>query len=113
VTRYNINTIPVKNIWYIMSIYSLDQASTILDAFAAWQSSNTDPKASVVFLFSLQAITFGLIYNEHRTERPAAFQQFSGLPSPLMTPVPESNGTVFILNQITAAGATGQPTAPR
>jgi FAD/FMN-containing dehydrogenase len=112
VTGYNIHTIPVKNIWYTLSIYSLDQASTILDAFAAWQSSNTDPKASVVFYFSLQAVTLGLIYNEH-AERPAAFQQFYALPPALVTAVPESNGTAYTLNQITAAVSTGQPTAPR
>lgn len=108
VTRYNLRTIPVKNIWYESMVFSIDKATALLDAFATWQSSS-DTKASVALVISLNAIIVGLVYLRS-TERPSVFQPFYEIP-PLFPAVPPTNGTVLALSQIT--GASSVSTSPR
>ncbi|KAL9118079.1 MAG: hypothetical protein Q9187_005380 [Circinaria calcarea] len=39
VTQFDLYTIPVKNIWYQVEIYTTDQVPALLDAFAQWQEN--------------------------------------------------------------------------
>jgi hypothetical protein len=109
VTRFDLHTIPIKDIWYQLSVHSLDQAPALLDAFAAWQMS-PDDKGSVAMIISLSSIVVGLIYSRP-VEKPATFDAFYNI-TPLVTIVPSSIGTVQKLNLLGGSSSSDQP-APR
>jgi len=63
VTRFDLRTIPIKNIWYQLNVHSLEQAPALLETFADWQKS-PDDKGSVAMIISLTSIVVGLIYSK-------------------------------------------------
>lgn len=101
VTRYDLYTIPVHEVWYQINVYPTDQADAVLDAVAEWQSNSgsSDPKGSLSFIIGLQAITLGLIYGEPRASPPSTFAPFYAL-EPLPVSIPATNGTFAALNAI-------------
>ncbi|KAK3935413.1 bifunctional solanapyrone synthase [Diplogelasinospora grovesii] len=105
VTRFNLYTIPVHDIYYDLVLYSADQIPGLLDAFASWQNGSGgvfDVKGTVAMIVGLEYATVGFIYSSPQTKRPAAFDAFAGIP--VMTVViPPSNGTVWSLTQIIGA----------
>ncbi|KAF1834788.1 FAD-binding domain-containing protein [Decorospora gaudefroyi] len=107
VTRFDVHTIPVKNIWFQLNIHSLEQAPLLLEAYAAWQQS-PDNKGSVAMIISQTSITLGLIYSQP-TEKPETFAPFYDI-TPLKTVVPPNISTVKALSKMTGALA---PAAPR
>ncbi|ROV92195.1 hypothetical protein VMCG_09279 [Cytospora schulzeri] len=94
VTRYDLYTVPVHNIWYEVLAVSNDNAHAVLDAFAMWQNTtaSTDTKGTVALALGLQSITLGFVYSEPVAERPAIFDAFKDI-TPLVTAVPPTNGT--------------------
>ena len=99
VTRFDLYTIPVRNIWYQVAIYTPDQVPTILDAFAEWQVKGaSDVKSTVALIIGLESTTIGLIYSSP-TDKPEAFDPFYTIP-PATVAVPATNGTVWSLTQI-------------
>lgn len=108
VTKFDLNTIPIKDIWYQLSVHSVDQAPALLEAFATWQKS-PDTKGSVAMVISLTSIIVGLIYSRP-TPKPETFNAFYNI-TPLVTAVPSSIGTVQKLNLL--GGSTGASTALR
>lgn len=101
VTRYDLYTVPVHDIWYEVLAVSNDDAHAVLDAFAVWQNTtaSSDTKGTVALVLGLETITFGFIYSEPVTERPSAFAAFSGVKL-LITAVPPTNGTVASISAI-------------
>ncbi|TVY40960.1 Bifunctional solanapyrone synthase [Lachnellula cervina] len=92
VTRFDLNTVPVGQIWYQVTVYSVDQAHEVLDAFVEWQNNGaSDVKSTVALIMGLQSITVGLIYSEP-TEQPSAFAPFYSLTA-LAVAVPGTIGT--------------------
>lgn len=107
-TRFDLYTIPVKNIWYQVAIYTPDQAPAILDAFAEWQEKGaSDLKSTVALIVALETVTVGLIYSAP-AEKPAAFDSFYDIPA-VAVAVPPTNGTVLSLTQILASTFPNTP----
>ena len=99
---------PIKNIWYQVSVHSPDQVPDILDAFAKWQSKEAaDIKSTVALIITLESVTLGLIYSAP-SEKPAAFAPFNDIPA-LTVAVPPTNGTVNSLTQILGTTFSNTP----
>ncbi|KAH8590930.1 hypothetical protein B0O99DRAFT_633847 [Bisporella sp. PMI_857] len=109
VTRYDLYTVPVWEIWGELSVYSTDQAFDVLAAFDRWQENgSSDVKSSVVLSITLDSILVGLLYSEPLTERPSAFDAFSSL-TPLVIPVPAMNMPFTAIIQIVGATSPSTP----
>ncbi|KUI73940.1 Bifunctional solanapyrone synthase [Cytospora mali] len=110
VTRYELYTIPVHDIWYEVLAVSNDNAHAVLDAFALWQNTtaSSDTKGTVALVMGLQSITLGFIYSEPAAERPAAFAAFNNI-TPLVTAIPPTNGTVASISAILSSTSSGPP----
>ncbi|KAH9992264.1 FAD-binding domain-containing protein [Xylariaceae sp. FL0662B] len=94
VTRYDLYTVPVRDIWHQWAIYPVDQAVAILEALVQWQKEGaSDTKSTVALIIGLDNIILGLVYSTP-ADRPSAFAPFYKLQPPLMFPVPATNGTV-------------------
>ncbi|EUC42424.1 hypothetical protein COCMIDRAFT_39532 [Bipolaris oryzae ATCC 44560] len=92
VTRFDLYTIPVLEIWGTVQIYPADMALKLIEAFDEWQLNGaSDIKSSVAFAIGLDFITLGLIYSEATTS-PPAFAPFQNL-KPLQVVVPPMNTT--------------------
>ncbi|KAK6204021.1 hypothetical protein LQW54_008594 [Pestalotiopsis sp. IQ-011] len=110
VTRYDLNTVPARNIWYQVAIYSVDQAPAILEAFAEWQTSGAaDVKSTVALIINLDSIILGLLYAEPSEQEPGAFTSFDSLPEPLMFALPATNGTVAGLTDFLGSAFSAEP----
>ncbi|KAL8859642.1 MAG: hypothetical protein Q9178_003756 [Gyalolechia marmorata] len=99
VTRFDLYTIPVKNIWFQVTIYTPDQVPAILEAFAQWQNQGaSDVKSTVALIVGLEATTVGLIYSAP-ADKPEAFDPFYSIP-PAVVAVAPGNNTVLGLTNI-------------
>ncbi|KAJ6199365.1 hypothetical protein J3E72DRAFT_215880 [Bipolaris maydis] len=102
VTRFDLYTIPVLEIWGKVQIYSTDMAFKLLEAFDEWQQNGaSDTKSSVAFEIGLDYITLGLIYSEPTTS-PTAFAAFEDI-EPLQVVVPPINTTFSNVYNILSA----------
>ncbi|KAF7594710.1 hypothetical protein BBP40_008603 [Aspergillus hancockii] len=108
VTRFDLYSIPVNNIWYQMGIYQIEQVPSIFEAFAEWQNNSSDVRATVALIVSLDIVTLGLIYSEPSSQQPTCFAPFSDIPA-ITYAVPPTNGTVLALTQILGAAASSYP----
>jgi hypothetical protein len=106
VTKFDLHTIPVKDIWYQLNVHSVDQAPALLEAFATWQES-PDNKGSVAMIISLTSIIVGLIYSRP-VEKPETFKAFYNI-TPLAVAVPSSIGTVQSLNLLGGSSSSAAP----
>jgi FAD/FMN-containing dehydrogenase len=106
VTRFDFRTVPIKDIWFQLSLYSPDQAHALLDAFAAFQQVD-DPKASVILSLSPTIAKVGLVYAAP-VAQPAAFNAFYSVPV-LEVALPGTLGTVMQLNNIIATLQNSTP----
>ncbi|KAF2753655.1 FAD linked oxidase-like protein [Pseudovirgaria hyperparasitica] len=96
VTRFDLNTITVRDIWYSIRAYAVESADHVLDTHAAWQmDGGRDPKATVALVISLDVITLVLVYSEP-VQNPPAFAAWDNL-STAAVPVPPTLGTVASL----------------
>lgn len=108
VTRFDLYTVPVYDIWCQVAVYSPDQAFDVLDAFSQWQAEGaSDLKSVVGLILGLDSITIGLIYSAP-TDLPSVFAPFYDL-EPLQVAVPPTNATFAIMSQILGAAF---PTTP-
>lgn len=102
VTRFDLYTIPVRNIWFQATGYSLTELPKVLAAFTEWQNNGaqTDPKSSVLINILKTGCSLGLVYSE-----PAmyldAFAPFATIPNGVAT-IPPTNATVNLLTKILA-----------
>lgn len=103
VTRYDLYTLPVYDIWIELSIYSTDQAPDVLRAFDQWQLDGaSDVKSSVALAISVEAVTVLLLYTEPSVDTPPAFAPFYDL-EPLQVAVPARNATFSFVAELVAS----------
>ncbi|KAI9662346.1 MAG: hypothetical protein M1821_008513 [Bathelium mastoideum] len=99
VTRFDLYTVPIKNIWYEVQTYTPDHADAVLDAFTQWQNDGaSDVRGTIALVMGLESLTVGLLYSVP-AERPACFSPFYNL-SGAVTAIPPTNGTVNTVTQI-------------
>lgn len=99
ITRYDLYTVPVYEVWGQIMIYSPSQALDVLKAFDEWQLDGaSDVKSSIALDISLDSITIGLVYAEP-ANLPSVFAPFYNLP-PLEIAVPSFNTTFSAVNAI-------------
>ncbi|KAI1413414.1 Glucooligosaccharide oxidase [Hypoxylon sp. FL1857] len=103
VTRFDVHTIPLNEIWYQLAIYPQEQAFDILDTFAQWQQheGSSDFKANIILSLGINSHVVGLVYLAPAEQTPTAFSPFSAL-QPLQLVVPATNGTFATLNKAIA-----------
>ncbi|TVY91044.1 Bifunctional solanapyrone synthase, partial [Lachnellula willkommii] len=102
VTRYDLYTVPVYEIWGQIMIYAASQALDVLKAFDEWQLDGaSDVKSSIALDISLDSITIGLVYAEP-ANLPSVFAPFYNL-APLEIAVPNFNTTFSAVNTILGA----------
>ncbi|KAL1982410.1 hypothetical protein VTN96DRAFT_1380 [Rasamsonia emersonii] len=108
VTRFDLFTIPVHEIWYQVGAYTVDQIPAVLDAFVKWQENGaSDVKSTVIPIIGLEGVTLVLIYSEPATQ-PAAFAPFYSIPAAVI-PVPAQNSTVLGLTTVLASAFSNAP----
>ncbi|KAH8647546.1 putative 6-hydroxy-D-nicotine oxidase [Tricladium varicosporioides] len=100
VTQFDLYTIPVKDIWYSITVYPPDQNPAILNAMAEWQENGavSDSKGTVNLLIALESTTVLLMYSEP-ANNPATFAPFYSIP-PAAVAMPASNYTVLSILQL-------------
>lgn len=100
VTRFDLYTVPIKVIWYSVSVYATNQVPTLLSAFVEWQNNGaSDCKGTVGMIIGLESTTILLIYSEPSESPPEAFTTFYNIP-PTIVAVPPGNGTVLSISRL-------------
>jgi len=110
VTRFDLYTRPVRNIWFTALAFPLPALPTVLAAFTTWQNegAQTDSKTSVLLNVLTTGVSLGLIYSEHTTSYPEAFAPFAALQNAHIR-VPPTNATLTILTDILANAFSQTP----
>ncbi|KAI1139188.1 Glucooligosaccharide oxidase [Hypoxylon sp. FL0543] len=103
VTRFDVYTIPVNEIWYQIAVYPVDQGLEIIDIFARWQQQegSSDFKANIILSLGTDSHVIGLVYSAPSEQTPSAFAPYLAL-QPLQVVVPATNGTFASLNEAIA-----------
>ncbi|KAF1849794.1 FAD-binding domain-containing protein [Cucurbitaria berberidis CBS 394.84] len=100
VTRFDMRTSPVHNIWYTLFTLDPKDYAKFMPALAQVQANmEKDPKANVYMLAAKNEVEVALFYAEPASAKPDAFAPLLNI-TPLETPVPPTNGTVYKLAQI-------------
>ncbi|KAI1113087.1 hypothetical protein F5Y14DRAFT_229472 [Nemania sp. NC0429] len=108
VTRFDLFTVPISDVWYEIILFTPDQAHAVLDAFSQWQQDEGfDTKSSVTLSIGLDIITVGLLYSTP-TDRPSCFEPFYSL-QPALTAVPSTNGTLAQVYEMAYAAVSTEP----
>ncbi|KGO64138.1 FAD linked oxidase, N-terminal [Penicillium italicum] len=89
VSRYDLNTVPVYEIWGQVMIYAPDQAGAVLDAFTKWDAFTEWQLNGASDIKSTVAIDISL----------TAFAPFYNL-EPLATPVPAVSTMFVVIDQL-------------
>ncbi|KAL9119094.1 MAG: hypothetical protein Q9187_004351 [Circinaria calcarea] len=98
VTRFDLYTVPLHNIWYRFDIYDYTDSLSILATTVQIQAAmELDPNAHFIWVADNGTILIGLIYAEW-TADPAVFRPFQAF-TPISSFIPETNGTVSTLSQ--------------
>lgn len=99
VTRYDLYTVPVYEVWCELLEFGSASVHDVLDAFYAWQTDGAaDVKSSVALIVSLEAVILGLIYSEPAV-LPDAFAPFYNLTGGLVA-IPPTNVTLNFISGI-------------
>ncbi|KAE8375362.1 putative 6-hydroxy-D-nicotine oxidase [Aspergillus bertholletiae] len=105
VTQFDLETIPLPQVWYEASLYSLQRVPDLLDAFATWQQNSSGSKSTAALVVSLEYAIVGLMYTE-AAARPEIFAPFDAI-VPLEVMATATNSTVGSL--VRMFGADGAP----
>ncbi|KAI1131075.1 hypothetical protein F5Y10DRAFT_234201 [Nemania abortiva] len=104
VTRYDIYTVPIYQVWVQINAYTVDQAPAVLAAYHEWQLGGAadDVKSNVEINIALDSIAVIFIYSEPVAEAPAAFGAFlnSTAVPPVLVALPGTNFTYHELDVI-------------
>ncbi|KAI0105083.1 hypothetical protein GGR51DRAFT_202935 [Nemania sp. FL0031] len=77
VTRYDIYTVPIHQVWVQINAYTADQAPDVLAAYHAWQVGGaSDVKSNVEINIALDSVAVIFIYSEPVAQAPEAFSAF-------------------------------------
>lgn len=106
-TRFDLHTIPVKEVWYTITVYTLDQVPAVLNAYVEWQKNGaSNPKGTAFTNINLESVTLLLIYSEPAND-PSVFAPFYNI-TPAAVVVPSGNYTVNSIVQLFAGQAPPQ-----
>ncbi|PWY88590.1 6-hydroxy-D-nicotine oxidase [Aspergillus sclerotioniger CBS 115572] len=109
VTRFDLAIHPLINVQYTISLYNPEDHLAINQATAAVQQAmEEDPKIGLFTNFNNGFVAVGLLYGDHPTKPPKAFEPFRNLKSLVTTVLPSTNGTLLSLAQ-----AMGHAQAPK
>jgi hypothetical protein len=100
VTRFDLYTRPLHNVWYTFVAYSVADYAAVLNALAQTQlNMESDPKASFLMQgTAAQGIFLAAFLYAEWTSQPAVFAPFANV-TPLATFLPPTNGTILTLSQ--------------
>jgi hypothetical protein len=108
VTRYDVYTKPIGDIWYQVNQYSFDQATRILEAFASWQTNHVqDLLSNVGLVMGIDTINVALFYSAP-TQKPPVFSQFYGI-KPVQVLIPPTNDTFGSLATVLSGISSNMP----
>jgi hypothetical protein len=97
VTRFDLYTVPLHQVWYKFNMYNISQYEQILAATVEVQDAmEDDDKAGFIFNADQGVVLVGFIYAQW-TQRPAVFKAFDDL-TPISVFAAEANGTVLSLS---------------
>lgn len=104
VTRFDLYTRPVRNVWFTVVAFAPSELPAILAAFTHWQNegAQTDPRTSVLLNILPTGVSFGLVYSENTQDYPEAFAPFAALENGMVM-VPPTNATLNVLSNILAS----------
>ncbi|GAP85194.1 putative fad linked oxidase-like protein [Rosellinia necatrix] len=109
VTRYDLYTVPSYDVWAQESLYSIDQAYDIIEAFDEWQKNGAaDAKSFVTIILALDYAIVALMYSEPSPQAPGVFAPLLNL-VPLQTIVPSSNLTFSMVAQLLSEAFPNTP----
>jgi len=102
VTRFDLFTTPLHDIWYKAVTFNGTDYSKILNATAAVQiKMETDPNAGIIFFAGFGVIKITYIYGRWTTT-PAVFDRLNSL-DPISVDIKETNGTVLSFSKLGSA----------
>lgn len=81
VTRFDLYTRPVRNLWITAQAFGASELPAVLAAFTQWQNegAQTDPKTSVLINILPTSLTIALTYSQNSAVFPEAFAPFENL----------------------------------
>ncbi|KAH9208267.1 hypothetical protein DL95DRAFT_467911 [Leptodontidium sp. 2 PMI_412] len=102
VTRFDLSTVPIRDLWYSMSTYAITEVPEILLAFEQWQLRSADPKSAILVRVGLDSCTITLVYSSPWSKvGPPCFNAFYGINVMEYLILP-TNGTVVSLTKALA-----------
>ena len=109
VTQYDLATKPIRTIWFQANVYSVNQTSEVLNAFANWQrNSSQGLRGNLNFVLGIDRSTALLFYSE-AADSPETFQLFYEIEPLEVAAVPSTNSTTGTLTTILGSLASTQP----
>lgn len=107
-TRFDLETHPLINVQYTISLYNPEDYVEIIKATVSVQEAmEDDSKIGLFTNFNNGFVAVGLFYADKPTERPPAFEPFDNLTSLITTALPTTSGTLLSLAQ--AMGHAQEP----
>lgn len=100
-------TVPIRNIWYQLGIYSSQQSPALIEAFAKWQNDGaSDTRGTVGFVIGLDTTVVGLFWSEPAV-KPEPFAPFYDIPQLEPAQKPTNGTLVELTNQLAFVGGVG------
>ncbi|KAF2677131.1 FAD-binding domain-containing protein [Lentithecium fluviatile CBS 122367] len=107
VTKMELYTVPIRNIWYQLGAYSSKQAPALIDAFAKWQKEGaSDTRGTVGFVIGLETTIVGLFWSEPAV-KPEPFAPFYDIPQIEPAGKPANSTLIHLTNQLAFVGGDG------
>lgn len=99
-----LNTVPIRNIWYQLGIYDSKRAPELMDAYAKWQKEGaTDTRGTVGFVIGLETTLVALFWSEPAI-RPEPFAPFYEIPQMEPAQQPINSTLLDLTNQLAFIG---------
>ena len=100
-TRFDLHTRPLHNVWYQSLLYNFSDYEAVLNATIQTQNNmENDSKAGFILNAGTGVFLIVMIYAEY-SSGPAVFASFNSI-KPVGTFAPATNGTIFSLSQTLA-----------
>ncbi|KAF2646814.1 FAD-binding domain-containing protein [Massarina eburnea CBS 473.64] len=107
VTKMDLYTIPIRNIWYQFGTYDSNQAPALIEAYAKWQNDGaSDTRGTVGFVIGLETTFVGLFWSEP-AEKPEPFAPFYNITQIEPAGTPTNSTLMELTNQLAFIGSEG------
>ncbi|KAK7753978.1 hypothetical protein SLS62_004077 [Diatrype stigma] len=109
VTRFDLYTVPVREVWYNVLAYSPDQAPEVIDAFVQYQKGggSSDVKTTASLIMGIDTVLLLLVYGASQPHQ-GTFEPFYDV-KPYQVIVPAITGTFSSLTDVFALVDTVEP----